>query len=282
MTIIAWPRRTTSPGATSSWMTRPGIGAVKRPPLISAPAGGASGSTAANRQLSPSTNTASALSCSNTRRVLWTPSSVTDNRPSGRRSALAWQSRSPRRRCQPPRSATASTVRSSAPCRRCRLTGAGGRLRSQPSPRAHGLKRSAPLASIDARQIGIRQVQPLERAGCRQKAALRVLGIKSHLDRMPVERNPVLPQWQCFTGRDADLPFDEIRAGDRFGHRVLDLQPRIHLHEIEILTVMLGDELDGAGADIAGRARGGDRHLAELVALSLAEPRRGRLLNDFL
>src|SRR5205807_10129516 len=83
-------------------------------------------------------------------------------------------------------------------------------------------------------------------------------------------------------GRDADLPFDEIGAGDRLGDRVLDLQPRIHLHEIEILTVMLGDELDGAGADIADRTRRGDRHFAELVALSLAEPRRGRLLDNLL
>src|SRR5947209_6616048 len=122
----------------------------------------------------------------------------------------------------------------------------------------------------------------MERAGRRQKAALRVLGIKPHLDRMAVKRDGVLPQRQCFTGRDADLPFDEIRAGDRLGDRVLDLQPRIHLHEIEILTVMLGDELDSAGADITDRARRGDRHLAELVALSVAEPRRRRLLDDLL
>src|SRR5438309_2172259 len=45
---------------------------------------------------------------------------------------------------------------------------------------------------------------------------------------------------------------------------------------------MLGDELDRAGADITDRARRCDRQLAEFFALSVAEPRRGRLLDNLL
>ncbi len=43
-------------------------------------------------------------------------------------------------------------------------------------------------------------------------------------------------------------------------HRMLDLQPRVHLHEVK--TAVLDDELDGAGADIADRARRRDGRLA--------------------
>ena len=30
---------------------------------------------------------------------------------------------------------------------------------------------------------------------------------------------------------DAQLPFDQVEAGDRLGDRVLDLQAGVHLHE---------------------------------------------------
>ena len=32
-----------------------------------------------------------------------------------------------------------------------------------------------------------------------------------------------------------DLPLDKISAGDHLGDRMFHLQPRIHLHEIELL-----------------------------------------------
>ena len=72
-----------------------------------------------------------------------------------------------------------------------------------------------------------------ELAGRRQEAALGILGIKPRLDGVAVERHCVLRQRQLLAGGDAELPFDQIEAGDRFGHRMLDLQPRVHLHEPE-------------------------------------------------
>ncbi len=67
----------------------------------------------------------------------------------------------------------------------------------------------------------------------------------------------LLVEGQGFAGRDPQLPFDEIEPGDRLGHRVLDLQARVHLHEVEAVgpqrAAAVGDELDGAGADICRR-----------------------------
>ena len=85
---------------------------------------------------------------------------------------------------------------------------------------------------------------------------------------MAGKRDLVLAQRQLLAGGDAELPFDQIEPGHRLGHRVLDLQPRIHLHEVEALAVCTkirwGDELDRAGADIADRARRRDRRLADI------------------
>jgi hypothetical protein len=44
---------------------------------------------------------------------------------------------------------------------------------------------------------------------------------------------------------------------------MLDLQPRVHLHEVE-RAVLLGDELDGAGADVADGLR--RRHRGSPIA----------------
>ena len=67
---------------------------------------------------------------------------------------------------------------------------------------------------------------------------------------------------------DAELPFDQIETGDRFRHRMLDLEPRVHLDEPERVGAQpfgaVGDELDRAGADITDGARrldGGGAHL---------------------
>ncbi len=40
-------------------------------------------------------------------------------------------------------------------------------------------------------------------------------------------------QRQRLAGGDAQLPLDEVEAGDHLGDRMLDLQPRVHLHEVE-------------------------------------------------
>ena len=73
--------------------------------------------------------------------------------------------------------------------------------------------------------------QPADRG---QEVAERVFGIEPALDRPAVQPNVVLRDRQRLAGGDADHLLDQVDAGDEFGHRMLDLQPRVHLKEIEV------------------------------------------------
>jgi hypothetical protein len=81
------------------------------------------------------------------------------------------------------------------------------------------------------------------------------------------------------------LPFHQVQAGDGLGHRVLDLQPGVHLHEIEAQVAVvgrLGDELHRAGAHIAHGLGGGHRGRAHLGAARGAHAGRGRFFQHLL
>ncbi len=118
--------------------------------------------------------------------------------------------------------------------------------------------------------FALRKLQRDQFAGRRQKAALGIFGIKPRFDRVAGERHLLLRQRQLLAGGNAELPFDQIEAGDGFGDRMLDLQPRVHFHEPEAVLFQaaraVGDELDGAGADIADGLGGGDRRLRPCAA----------------
>ena len=62
---------------------------------------------------------------------------------------------------------------------------------------------------------------------------------------------------------------------------MLDLEPRVHLEEIEA-SVLPGDELDGAGGIVLHRLRERDRLFAHPLARFSIEQRRGRLLDHLL
>ena len=83
-------------------------------------------------------------------------------------------------------------------------------------------------------------------------------------------------------GGDAQHPFDEVEARDHLGDAVLDLQPRIHLQEIERARLHIIDELDRARGAIADRLAEPHRRLAERAPLRVAQAGRGRFLDHFL
>ena len=60
---------------------------------------------------------------------------------------------------------------------------------------------------------------------------------------------------------DAQLRRHQVDAGDRLGDRMLDLEPGVHLQEIE-LAVRRQQELAGAGVAVADGGRGAHRRLA--------------------
>ena len=97
---------------------------------------------------------------------------------------------------------------------------------------------------------------------------------------MTVEAHLALRQRQGLTGGDAQLPLDQVQSRHRLGDRVLHLQPRIHLHEVELAPVE--QELDGAGAHVADLARHHQGRGAHSCAQLLGQRRSRRLLDELL
>ena len=81
-------------------------------------------------------------------------------------------------------------------------------------------------------------------------------------------------------GGDADLFLHEVEPGEHFGHRMLDLKPRVHLDEIELAVLV--EKLDRADALVAEIAHGLRDAAADLVALDGVEGRGMGLFPDLL
>ena len=92
--------------------------------------------------------------------------------------------------------------------------------------------------------------------------------------------DPLLGNREGQPGGDAHHLAHEIDPGDFLGHRMLDLQARIHLQKIE--PAVGNEALDRAGTLVAHVSRQGDRRLAHLMAKILADCRRRGLLDDLL
>src|SRR4051794_22907226 len=82
---------------------------------------------------------------------------------------------------------------------------------------------------------------------------------------MTVERDVPLLERQALSGGNPDLLLDDIHPGNEFGHRVLDLDARIHLEEKEV-TLVVEEELERPGVGVLHRARGIDDRAAEFAA----------------
>jgi hypothetical protein len=85
-----------------------------------------------------------------------------------------------------------------------------------------------------------------------------VLGVQPGLDRVPGQLGVQHVRAQRLTLGDPQLHLHQIQPGDQLGDRVLDLQPRVDLEEVEAAR-LVEDELDRAGADVADRLAGRDR-----------------------
>src|SRR5215470_5614098 len=107
-----------------------------------------------------------------------------------------------------------------------------------------------------------------------------VLGVDPALDGMAVEADVLLLQREWRAGRDADLLDDEVNTGDHLSHRVLDLEPRVHLDEVELAVLV--EELDSADAAIAELSHSLGHNLADARSLTVVECRRQRLLPQLL
>ena len=113
-----------------------------------------------------------------------------------------------------------------------------------------------------------------------KRPAARVLGVDAHLDGVAVALDVVLPEGQLLTRGDADLPRHQVEPGHQLGHRVLHLQPGVHLQEVEL--AVLEEELDRPGVVVAAGLRHLDGGLAHGPAHLVGEGRSGALLHQLL
>ena len=79
----------------------------------------------------------------------------------------------------------------------------------------------------------------------------RILGVDAELHGVAAQTEVALRHRQRQPGGDANLLFHEIDAGHFLGDRVLDLDARVHLHEVKL--AVLEEELDRAGVHVIRR-----------------------------
>ena len=131
------------------------------------------------------------------------------------------------------------------------------------------------------RRIAPGEAQVDQAPGGRQEPAGRVLRVQARLDGVSPEGDLVLRERQGLAARHPELPFDEVGPGHQLGHRVLDLEPGVHLHEPE-LPAAVEQEFDGPRPLVADGAGGGDRRLAHRGPKLSFHAGRGGLLHDLL
>ena len=108
-----------------------------------------------------------------------------------------------------------------------------------------------------------------------------VLGVDAALDRMAAQPDVLLAHGQRLAGGDHDLLADQIEPRHQLGDRVLDLDARVHLHEV-VRAVRVEKALDRSGRPVAGGPRRVDGDRADPCPESRVDGRGGRLLDELL
>ncbi len=140
----------------------------------------------------------------------------------------------------------------------------------------HADDRAALDTAVHADVAG--HLEPVQRAACGPPVPRRVLGVEADLDRVAVRRRRFGREPRAFG--DGELPGHQVDPEDQLGDRVLDLEAGVDLEEVE---VAVGEqELDGAGADVPDRLRGGRGGVVEPLARLGTHRRTRGLLHDLL
>jgi hypothetical protein len=78
---------------------------------------------------------------------------------------------------------------------------------------------------------------------------------------------------QLLAGRDADHLLHQVDAGDQLGHRMLHLQARVHLEEVEVLV--LPSTMNSTVPALVVAHRLGQREACSPIALRVSGSRKG-------
>src|SRR5262249_41164506 len=108
------------------------------------------------------------------------------------------------------------------------------------------------------------------------------LDVHAAFDRVAGRFQRRLREGDPLTRRDPDLFRNEIDSRDLLGHRMLDLDARVHLEKVEPIGGRVEQELHGPGVIVADRARERRRRLEQGLASLVAKRGRGCFLEDLL
>src|SRR5215469_18596928 len=97
---------------------------------------------------------------------------------------------------------------------------------------------------------------------------------------MAAQLDILLPVAERRTGADAQLLAHQVDAADHLADRVLDLEPRVHLDEVELAVLV--EELDRPGVLVAGLLQRPDGDAGDAVAGRGVDRGRGGFLKNFL
>ncbi|GAA3155614.1 hypothetical protein GCM10017687_86980 [Streptomyces echinatus] len=154
----------------------------------------------------------------------------------------------------------------------------------------HGVEVGADLrtgvggAAVEPDAGAARGAVGADAAGVRAEAVGGVLGGDTALEGGAAQGDRVLGEAEVgegLAGGDAHLGLDQVDVGDLLGHRVLDLDARVHLDE-HVVAGAVEEELDGAGVAVADLAGEADGVLTDPVAQLGVEVRGRGQLDDLL
>ena len=108
-------------------------------------------------------------------------------------------------------------------------------------------------AAVVAHARALRHAQALNAARRRQEAVVGILRVDAALDGVRLRAEQRLRiEVEPLAARDANLPLHQVHARHHLGDRMLDLQARVHLEEVE-RAVLVEQEFDRAGVGVAHR-----------------------------
>ena len=109
-----------------------------------------------------------------------------------------------------------------------------------------------------------------------------MLGIDAALDRMPAMHNRPLQHVPHVRARgNHDLALHQIHIRHHLRHRMLHLNPRIHLDEVQP-AVLIHQKFDRARIGVADLGQRLAQNLADLIAQLRRHLRRGRFFQQLL
>jgi hypothetical protein len=126
--------------------------------------------------------------------------------------------------------------------------------------------------AVDADAGALRLTDAQDAARGRQELVLGILGVDAAFERMAALRGAERGLGKRQTGCHFELQAHEVEPRHELGDRMLDLQARVHLEEVEI-AVRVEHELDGAGIAVADGPRGGDGRISHTLPQRRVERR---------